>query len=1151
MVWRGEHIERNIPVAVKLLTGDGSRSGAFRAAFRGEVEAVASLSHQGIVLVLDYGTVTADEAARSGSLLSEGTPFLAMELASLGSIGGQPAGMRWPEAQAALRALLEALAHAHARGVVHRDLKPSNVLVAGPADLRPGLKLSDFGIASVAHRDERRRISGTPPYMAPEQFRGDPLEFGPWTDLYALGCMAWEWVTGAPPFGEGRPMRLAHRHLYDEPPALQPRFAVPAELEAWLRRLLEKAPEHRFQLAADARWALAQLGPPTARGTTRLPVLSSTAVTVDTLDDLLGGPTRRDRTVDDLVIELPDRAEPAPSTVPPAPIVHPPLLATWEQPEGRTDLRVLQASLSLYGLRAVPLVGRHAERDRLWAALHEVHRLNAPRVVLLQGQAGVGKSALASWLCERVHETGAATPLRAHHSRYGGPGQGLAAMFARHLQVRGLTTAAIVDRLQRYLRQHGRRDPIDAAALAALLSTQSDLDDEPHPALSTARERYALYATLLLTLASDRPLVLWIDDAHWGPEALDFLAWVLDAHRDLPVLFVLTVQLESLPEAPSALDALQALQRRQGVRSVQVPPLPEPDARALVQRLLRLDVDLSEAVVRRTGGNPLFTVQLLGDWVQRGLLRPSARGLELLPRAEAPLPDDLYDVWATRLERVLYDQPEMARCALELAAALGDSVQTEEWTACCEHEGVAAPPGLVSLLVRSRLAQITPDGWRFAHGMLRETVERLSREAGRWQHHNRAAAAVIGHRRGTPGRVARLGRYLLEAGEPDLAASALLESARRRMQKDEARRSADLLEIARLALERSTRKGPDGRKTIWLLLRSKLLKARQDLDEAWAAVREVEETARAHGWGRLEAEALAEQADIARVRGDFPAARRLFEHALLSYRELDDPQGVADTLRSLSAVSIQLGNPDGAEHLLQDARDAYTLLGDRFGAAMCLAGLGDIARVRRRWDEATRWFRESLTVLRALGHRSGVALGLHGLAEVQRLTGHLEEARQGYLQVIDLDAALGRDNTISRLNLTLCDIARGDYDGAAESLRELEHLWSVRGRPGYLAIVHIAQLPCAAARGAWPVFHRHLAVAVPLLHECSLVDLDVARLAELAGALASRAGRPKEARAAWDVALDQWTALHAEQKVEELLIALEHLPPTARAPRAR
>ena len=171
--------------------------------------------------------------------------------------------MGWPRIRPVLLTLLDALAHAHARGFVHRDVKPANVLIGTPFDARPGIKLSDFGIARIEHTSQdlpEAEFAGSAPYSAPEQLVGPVHEIGPSTDLFGLGCLAWALMTGDPPHASASIPQLISARRAGRLPEFVPVDPVPDGFVQWLRRLLAPASGSRFEYAADAAWAAGASG---------------------------------------------------------------------------------------------------------------------------------------------------------------------------------------------------------------------------------------------------------------------------------------------------------------------------------------------------------------------------------------------------------------------------------------------------------------------------------------------------------------------------------------------------------------------------------------------------------------------------------------------------------------------------------------------------------------------------------------------------------------------------------------------------------------------------------------------------------------------------------------------------------------------------
>jgi serine/threonine protein kinase/tetratricopeptide (TPR) repeat protein len=1125
VVWGGLH-GTELPVAVKVLTGGDLRAPMVRSVFRNEVQAVAKLNHPGIISILDFGEVSAEAAAASQGRLQEGSPYLVMEYATGGALGKRKRKWSWTALRRMLLALLEALAHAHSRGVVHRDLKPGNILLAGPDDLRGGIKLTDFGIAWVGGGKDLQALAGTEQYMAPEQHSDDFANYGPWTDLYALGCLAWRYAAGHTPFAHaGR--AVARAHVFEKPPAFSPRFPVPPGFEEWVLTLLHKDPYARYTSAADARTALEAL-----------PRLQDDVTTAEDLGDQEDESNVTDASASDSPVPVPKGTgqnigdERPPTTI----ALLPP---DWRTSSMRAESpgsawrpggRLRGAGLGLFALREIPLFGRPRQRDVLWRGLLGVEEEGRPRVVWVRGASGVGKTRLVQWISQRAHELAGIPTLWIS-------GDDIATGVANLLGVERLVAdrlsgEEVADEVAERLKRSGGAESLIPALLSGLAADGPSDPDEFRRA--TCR---------LLELRSQRrPAMLVVDDAQDADLSLELareVAAVSADERRAVLVVVIARDDDGLAERPEVEKRISEVTEVARAKVIRLGPL-EPSERHELLEHLGIAGALAARVEERSRGNPQFAVQLIDDWIQRGLLRPGPDGFVLADGVEEPpIPDGLHEVWAERIQRILQALPGIAGIHLERAAAFGMEVDRAEWDIACDdpnhrrvsEAGQRMRRQLVARLVEARLVEDWPKGFRFSHPMLRECVERISRHAGRWGSHHEAIATLL--ESADQRDPARIGQHRLAAGDPYGAIDPLFEGLDIGLQRGGAQHVRTQL----IPLERAMREAELSEDDLrWANLWSRqamVLRVRGSLREAQEHAERARALAEHLGADETWSEATRELARIQQEEGDLPGSLQTLQKAVARLlRANARGKELAYVLTRMAILGRMMHQLDDAERWASQAAGVLARAGieDPAAEGYIMGELAVLATRRGNYERALELFRDALPLLRG-------ALAPLRLAEVEnnrgdacKALGRWGEAESAFLEAIRLLESSGANPDIPKINLALCRIEAGRWEEARKVADEATR----GGSKVNSALACLARAVCDAATGDRMAVDRALGPALETLRRAKYVDPDAAWLAE-------RGCDRAQAMEAFDAAIafgyfarEQYSALSDEDGVNRL-----------------
>ncbi len=1048
-VYEAIHTTMQRRVALKILNADLVSNPAALERFRREALLSGRLKHPNAITIYDYGMSAIGEA------------YIVMEFIEGHSLAHelQQAKTLSPlRVVSVLAPVCDAVHAAHAEGIIHRDLKPANIMLE---KLRTGetVKVLDFGIAKLAMNNPNLMnltgtgIIGTPQYMSPEQCQAHRIDGR--SDVYSIGIIAYEMLTGKLPFDEPTPLATVIAQVKQKPkPLRELRPEIPPALEAIVMRALEKSPANRYQTAEEFAEAFRsvqrQLAPGsvsmvTPQGIPALPLESSPAAQ---------GPFTR-------VVPAEAPALPKSSTLPPS-SVHLPT-----------------------GMSGGEFVGRTPELGVLIAAWQSVTTRRG-RPVVIFGEAGIGKTRLIEQFMIRLEDVGEGQPIllrmRCDPTRAA----------AGQLPLSDIRMAAMAY-FNPELRAVRSLSPADEQFLDGTFF--ANLCDESYASKLASRlaaDRNSFFADLTYLcrlLARERGAVLFLDDAHYAdPLLLDFVGHLLrQTRQDRLLTIVASRPFTSLPDGTPALrNWLQSLDDMGGYDQIKLPPLSNSEIRLMVEGLLgaqvRLPVSVALMLAEETKGNPYYVCEVVNAMIANGQISHGEEtGWVCQDVDEFDLPEAIVALVKPLLVRLEDDLADV----LAHAAVIGEEFtfdllqflteSTEE--GLLRHIESALKLGLIR-----EMAGWREDRYSFVNAMVHRVLYRRITRRRRKRLHARIAERLEQQAASPRASAAALGRqdftasdlayHYFRAEEWRKAIEYALEAGYARWNLYAFADAGKFFGWVAQALQHLQSEGaepplsPDEEARYRLTYGNLLIECAQP-DDARQALERALELCQAHDltWlGRTQ----VSLARLSNLTGDAEGALQLITAALPTLRARDDAAGLCLALLVMSTAHVERGRltpalqaVDEALYIaeragdrsgqaaarlgnaavniqrgkyaeaLSDARQALAMarhLGNIFEERRALALLGSIHLHLAHLDEAQECYAGSLRIAYALGHRYGESVALNGLGEVFLRRGNDTEAMEYVQQAVDIARDIGNGAAEARYLLNVGRIRRRRSD---------------------------------------------------------------------------------------------------------------------------
>ncbi len=1082
-VYLGVHNVYGTQAAVKVLhaVNDGDFHELNRD-FIQEIQAVASLNHPRITSIYDYG---------SSVIKGQRVLWLAMELVKGGTVKSKISNVQWGELSQILLDVLDGLGHAHARRLIHLDIKPRNLLYDASSNR---IKLTDFGLMrsfeydALTHSTETE-IVGTPYYMAPEQIRCDLLAYGPWTDLYAVGCLAWEMMCGKPPY-QGDYTTVFQQHLAGVLPEFNPKMPVPHQVIVWLKRLLNPNINERYQHVSQAVEDLNRLLIGDSLGDVH--TLNSTVPTesVDAWDDL---PTAAfgevlhtvDTDLGDTTLELPSASKGHGVVGYTTEQVYPTLPNNWRRKK-EASLNKQGIGLKLFQMQTRRVIGRDRVRDSMWnwclAAF--VHR--SPRLVMLEGASGVGKNTLATWLAHRADELGGAQWLSVAFDGSQNNRSLFGHTIGQALRVVHLPTSEALQRIEGILSQMDC-DGITAKDLMNLCFNVGGFAELEFDVWSSILIQY------LVTLSKVRPIVLVLQGCQYEPQLAQLLHRILEYKKDFPICVVGTITFSAVQFDKKIPLLFQSIHEHSRSTLLQVEALSSTEFSIFLQELLELDRESAATLEQFSHGNPDIAVQILNIWVQKGYLNITSSGFRLSDQAPIELPKTLLDAWVQQYLVLVEEFSTNDLLTLEMGAILGVTVSPTEWEKALSLLGLSINFDFLLDIQHRRLIDFDPtDGqWSFSHALLREAILQHLSKTGKRAELSRVALGVI---EDTNINLPRRARLYVDSNSPLEALEPLYRASVYYVMGDEVGQAQHLSSMRESILADLNVDSQSIHS-----LQSKLLDLfLSDANEQETVLLDpsnhlFEWATQMEDWESV-LYLYRKKSVFLYHNGEVSEAVKLMKKSLKIARTHRSPS----VMNILTRLSYFVRDPDRSIRYARKAiiaaethRDFAKIGNAYLHLATGLKRQGNYSQALFALEEAEHRFRH-------VNHRSGLPPILHLRGEIYRILKDYQRAEQSYIQELEMSVHLGQDGFNHLINLVNLLITYFLMERNAEAWDVGQRIWTLVGPTSTSSLPKVTRLigllclaPCQAQQQNWSALKETLEGIDVGLEEFQFIDQDV------------------------------------------------------------